>query len=300
MNTAKKLKAVSYGEVLWDVFADGKKIGGAPLNLALRMQSLGCDVAMISCVGNDTGGDEIVAHVNAQGLDTGGIIRNAAYPTGLVQVYVNDRGSASYEISYPSAWDKIQLTEYARNLVSDADVLVYGSLVCRDTVSKLSLDELLQNNVYKVFDVNLRPPHYTKAVIEDLMKTASFIKFNDEELLEIAAGMGSPYTLPEDNMEFIAAKTKTRSMCVTKGKHGALLMWEGNLYNNNGYPVKVADTVGAGDSFLATLIMGLLTGCDPQRAIDYACAVGALVAASAGANPVLKEEDIAALMHSIE
>ena len=300
MNTAKKLKAASYGEVLWDVFADGKKIGGAPLNLALRMQSLGCDVAMISCVGNDTDGDEIVAYVNAQGLDTGGIIRNDAYPTGLVQVYVNERGSASYEISYPSAWDKIELTEYAHNLVDDADVLIYGSLVCRDAVSKHSLDELLQNDVYKVFDVNLRPPHYTQAVIESLMKTANFIKFNDEELLEISAGMGSPYTLLEDNMEFIATKTKTRSMCVTKGKHGALLMWEGNLYNNNGYPVKVIDTVGAGDSFLATLIMGLLTGRDPQHAINYACAVGALVAASAGANPVLKEEDIEALMHSVE
>jgi len=300
MNTAKKLKAVSYGEVLWDVFADGKKIGGAPLNLALRMQSLGCDVAMISCVGNDADGDEIIGYVNAQGLDTGGIMRNEAYPTGLVQVYVNERGSASYEISYPSAWDKIQLTDYARSLVADADVLIYGSLVCRDTVSKISLEELLKNDVYKVFDVNLRPPHYTQAVIEDLMKTASFIKFNDEELLEIAAGMGSPYTLLEENMEFIANKTKTRSMCVTKGKHGALLMWEGNLYNNNGYPVKVADTVGAGDSFLATLIMGLLTGRDPQQAINYACAVGALVAASAGANPQLKEEDIEALMLSVE
>ena len=135
MNTAKKLKAVSFGEVLWDVFADGKKIGGAPLNLALRMQSLGCEVAMISCVGEDTDGDEIVTYVEAQGLDTTSIIRTANYPTGLVQVHVNERGSASYEISYPSAWDKIQLTDYARNLVAGADVLIYGSLVCRDEVS---------------------------------------------------------------------------------------------------------------------------------------------------------------------
>jgi len=300
MNTGKKLKAVSYGEVLWDVFADGKKIGGAPLNLALRMQSLGCDVAMISCVGKDSDGEEIVEYVQEQGLDATSIIRTEQYPTGLVQVYINERGSASYEISYPSAWDKIQLTDYARSLVADADVLIYGSLVCRDTVSKQSLEELLSNNVYKVFDVNLRAPHYTQAAIENLMGSASFIKFNDEELLEIALGMGSPHTLLEDNMEFIANKTKTRSMCVTKGKHGAVLMWEGSLYNNNGYPVKVVDTVGAGDSFLATLIMGLLTGENPQQAIDYACAVGALVAASAGANPILTEEKIQALMHGVE
>ena len=299
MNTAKKLKAVSFGEVLWDIFADGKKIGGAPLNLALRMQSLGCEVAMISCVGHDTDGDEIVAHVKSQGLDTTGILQTKEYPTGLVQVYVNERGSASYEISYPSAWDKIQLTDYARSLVADADVLIYGSLVCRDEVSKHSLEELLKNTIYKVFDANLRPPHYTPATIESLIKSASFIKFNDEELLEIATGMGSTYILVEDNMEFIANQTKTRSMCVTKGKHGAVLMWEGNLYNNNGYPVKVVDTVGAGDSFLATLIMGLLTGQDPQHAIDYACAVGALVAASAGANPTLVEDDIQALMLTV-
>ncbi len=300
MNIAKKLKAVSYGEVLWDVFADGKKIGGAPLNLALRMQSLGCNVAMISCVGQDTDGDEIVNYLQTQGLDTTGIIRTGEYSTGVVQVYVNERGSASYEISYPSAWDKIQLTDYANGLASDADVLIYGSLVCRDEVSKLSLEELLKNDIYKVFDANLRTPHYTQATIESLIRSASFIKFNDEELLEIAIGMGSPYTLLEDNMEFIANKTKTRSMCVTKGKHGAVLMWEGSLYNNNGYPVKVVDTVGAGDSFLATLIMGLLSGQDAQRAIDYACAVGALVAASAGANPVLNEEDIEALMHHVQ
>lgn len=300
MNTVKKLKAVSYGEVLWDVFADGKKIGGAPLNLALRMQSLGCEVAMISCVGQDADGDEIVAYVKAQGLDTTGIIRTEEYPTGLVQVYVNERGSASYEISYPSAWDKIELTDYARSLAGDADVLIYGSLVCRDEISKRSLEELLKNDIYKVFDANLRPPHYTQATIESLIRSASFIKFNDEELLEIAAGMGSPYTLLEDNMEFIAYKTGTRSMCATKGKHGAVLMWEGSLYSNNGYQVKVVDTVGAGDSFLATLVMGLLSGQDPQRAIDYACAVGALVAASAGANPVLTEEDIEALMCRVE
>jgi len=300
MNKAKKLKAVSFGEVLWDVFADGKKIGGAPLNLALRMQSLGCEVAMISCVGQDTDGDDIVAYVKAQGLDTTSILRTEEYPTGLVQVYVNERGSASYEISYPSAWDKIQLVDYAHNLVADADVLIYGSLVCRDEVSKQSLEELLKNDIYKVFDANLRPPHYTQATIESLIRSASFIKFNDEELLEIAIGMGSPYTLLEENMEFIANKTKTRSMCVTKGKHGAVLMWEGRLYNNNGYPVKVVDTVGAGDSFLATLIMELLTGKDAQHAIDYACAVGALVAASPGANPVLTPEDIEAIMHRVE
>nr|WP_322625906.1 carbohydrate kinase [uncultured Flavobacterium sp.] len=296
MSTGKKIKAVSFGEVLWDVFPEGKKIGGAPLNLALRMQSLGCEVAMISCVGNDTYGDDIISYVANQGLDTRSIIRSEDYPTGLVNVTVNEKGSASYEISYPSAWDKIHLTDQARSLAQNADVIIYGSLVCRDNVSKSALEELLNHNAYKVFDVNLRPPHYTHKTITGLMKSASFIKFNDEELLEIAKEMGSAHTTLEENIDFISGKTGINSLCVTRGKHGALLLWEGKLYNNNGYEVTVADTVGAGDSFLASLIVGLVSGTVPQQALDYACAIGALVASAPGANPVISQEQVNALM----
>lgn len=297
MNNDKKLKAVSYGEVLWDVFGNEKKIGGAPLNVALRMKTLGCDVAMISCVGNDADGIAIIEHVKNLGLDTGAIVKSEEFPTGLVQVSLNITGSASYEINYPSAWDKIVLNHTARKLVANADVLIYGSLVCRDSVSRLALEELLKNDVYKVFDVNLRKPHYSYDIIEKLMQSANFIKFNDEELLEIATVMNSPFTSIEENMEFMAEKTNSKAMCVTKGKDGASLLWEGKLYYNVGYPIKVADTVGAGDSFLATLITTLLTNdSNPQKAIDFACAVGALVAESVGANPEISFAKIDELM----
>jgi fructokinase len=297
MNNNKKLKAVSYGEVLWDIFENEKKIGGAPLNVALRMKTLGCDVAMISCVGNDADGIAIIDHVKKLGLETNAIIKSEEFPTGIVQVSLDDKGSASYEINYPSAWDKIVLNTAARKLVAEADVLIYGSLVCRDSVSRLALEELLNNNVYKVFDVNLRKPHYSYEIIERLMQSANFIKFNDEELLEITTVMDSPYTSLEENMEFIAQKTNSTALCVTKGKHGALLLWEGKLYRNDGYSIKVADTVGAGDSFLGALITSLLANNNnPQRAIDFACAVGALVAASVGANPEISETKIEELM----
>ena len=128
------------------------------------------------------------------------------------------------------------------------------------------------------------------------MHSADFIKFNDEELLEITAAMDSPFTSLEDNMNFIAERTKVKAICVTRGKHGALLMWEGQLYENEGYPVEVADTVGAGDSFLAALIASLLTGIAPQTAIDFACAVGALVAEAPGANPEISNSRIESLM----
>lgn len=300
MNNGENLKAVAYGEVLWDVFANEKKIGGAPLNVALRMKTLGCEVAMISCVGKDEDGKAIIDQVKSLGLETNAIMQTENFATGLVNVTLNERGSASYEISYPSAWDKIVLNDSAKNLATNADVLIYGSLVCRDEVSRQSLEELLQTNAYKVFDVNLRKPHYSYEILEQLMHSANFIKFNDEELLEIAAAMQSPFVSLEDNMHFIAKKTKVTAMCVTKGKHGALLMWEGQLYENGGYPVEVADTVGAGDSFLAALITSLLTGKAPQTAIDFACAVGALVAEAPGANPEISNSKIENLMLKVK
>ena len=292
MNNGKNLKAVAYGEVLWDVFDNEKKIGGAPLNVALRMKTLGCDVAMISCVGNDEDGKAIIDQLKSLGLETNAIMQTENFATGLVNVTLNERGSASYEINYPSAWDKIVLNDFAKKVAADADVLIYGSLVCRDEVSRQSLEELLQTPAYKVFDVNLRKPHYSYEILEQLMHSANFIKFNDEELLEISAAMQSPFTGLEDNMHFIAEKTKVTAMCVTKGKHGALLMWEGKIYENGGYPIEVADTVGAGDSFLAALITSLLTGKSPQTAIDFACAVGALVAGAPGANPEISYSKI--------
>lgn len=299
MNNGKNLKAVAYGEVLWDVFDNEKKIGGAPLNVALRMKTLGCDVAMISCVGKDNDGEAIINQVKNLGLETDAIMQSESFPTGLVNVTLNERGSATYEIAYPSAWDKIVLNDFAKKTVAEADVLIYGSLVCRDEVSRKSLEELLQTKVYKVFDVNLRKPHYSYEILEQLMHSANFIKFNDEELLEIAEAMHSPFTGLEENMHFVAEKTNVTAMCVTKGKHGALLMWEGKLYDNSGYPVEVADTVGAGDSFLAALITSLLTGKEPQAAIDFACAVGALVAEAPGANPVISNSKIENLMTKV-
>lgn len=296
MNNGKNLMAVAYGEVLWDVFANEKKIGGAPLNVALRMKTLGCDVAMISCVGNDEDGKAIKDQVKQLGLETDTIVISEDYPTGLVNVTLNERGSATYEISYPSAWDKIELNDLAKTTVKSADVLIYGSLVCRDNVSRNALEQLLQYDVYKVFDVNLRKPHYTYGILNQLMQSADFIKFNDEELLEIAKAMNSPFESLEENMAFIEEKTKATAMCVTKGKHGALLLWEGKIYENIGYPIEVADTVGAGDSFLAALITSLLTGKEPQYSIDFACAVGALVAESPGANPEISFSRIEKMM----
>lgn len=170
----------------------------------------------------------------------------------------------------------------------------YGSLVCRNDASRNTLFRLLDSNpgMFKVFDVNLRKPFYHIGLLEELMNIADFIKFNDEEILEIDAELGFKSDDLEENIRFISEKTNTKSICVTLGKHGSLLLWEDEIYRHGGYPVKVADTVGAGDSFLASLIAQLLSNRKPDKAMDFASAVGAIVASKAGANPIITSSDI--------
>lgn len=290
----KKLNVVSFGEVLFDVFGEEKKIGGAPLNLALRTASFGFPVAIISAVGNDEDGSVICDYIKNNQLNTEGITTTYDYDTGIVQVTLNERGSASYEIKFPSAWDYIQVNEKTNSIIKKADIFFYGSLACRSDVSKKTLFSLLESNqsMFKVFDVNLRKPFYNIELLESLMSKADFIKFNDEEILEIAGELGFESDHLEENIRFISKRTDTTSICVTLGKHGSILLWDGKIYSHPGYPVKVSDTVGAGDSFLASLVSKLLSNKDPDEAMDFASAVGAIVASKAGANPIIMPSDI--------
>jgi fructokinase len=292
MKNKKELKAVCFGEVLWDVFPTHKKIGGAPLNVALRLNSFGIQTTMISRVGLDENGSDIKEFIGDQHSNTQFIQEGVDYKTGVVNVMINEKGNASYDILYPSAWDKIQLTDEMEELVSKADAFVFGSLICRDEVSKTTLYSLLDIAKYKVLDTNLRAPYYTTEVLIELMSKADFIKLNDEELWEISRELDSPYNSFEQNIKFIAKKTKAKHICVTKGEFGAVLYYDEKLYYNSGYFIKVVDTVGAGDSFLATLIVRLLKGKSPQKSLNYACAIGALVAGQEGANPKISDIEI--------
>ncbi|NNK86734.1 MAG: carbohydrate kinase [Flavobacteriaceae bacterium] len=283
---------VCFGEVLWDVFPTHKKIGGAPLNVALRLHALGADVCMISSIGNDELGEKLLEFVKGRGLDHKAIQINEQFKTGKVKVMLDAKGSATYDIMFPRAWDHIALSEENKNLVCKSDAMVFGSLVGRGETSRDTLYDLLKLAPYKIFDINLREPYYTQGSLEHLMREADFIKFNDDELFEIAGEMGSKYNSIEQNIRFISEVTNTTRVCVTKGQHGAVLLYDQKFYYNSGYLVKVVDTVGAGDSFLATLTYYLLNGEDPQKAVDYACAVGALVAQNEGANPDISAEEI--------
>ncbi len=281
-------KAVCFGEILYDVFPESERIGGAPLNVASRLSGLGISTEMISKVGDDEKGEKLISYLKAKNIKTENIAKDTDYATGVINVTLSAGGSATYEIAHPVAWDKIEFSEAMKTTVKKADAFIFGSLVCRDEVSRNTLFQLLPEAKYRVFDINLRPPFYEKEVLVKLMNQADFIKFNDDELFEIAEMIGSPYNSLEQNLQYLSEETNTPTICVTKGRHGAVLLKEGKRFYNSGFKVKVKDTVGAGDSFLASLIAGLLKEEDPQSTLDFACAMGALVAGEEGANPEIK------------
>lgn len=292
-------KVICFGEVLFDVFPTHTKIGGAPLNVALRLSSLGIETQIISRIGSDALGVEILNYISQNGVSTNSIQKDQIYKTGEVIVTLDQKGSASYTINYPVAWDKIECIAEDENAVKNSDALVFGSLACRDTTTHNTLLELINYSKYAVFDVNLRTPFYSQELLQQLMLQANFIKFNDDELYEISAFMNSPFHSIEQNILFIAEQTNTKHICVTKGSHGAVLYMEGNFYYHSGFKVKVVDTVGAGDSFLAGLLSKLLTDANPQEAIDFACALGALVATHEGANPTIAAEKTKNFMNPV-
>ena len=289
-------KIVCFGEVLWDVFPTHKTIGGAPLNVALRLKSFQNDVSLISCLGDDTSGKELKLELEKFSISYY-LQTDKEYKTSTVAISLDKSGSASYLINQPCAWDNIKVTSKLISLVKSSEAFVFGSLVARSNTSRNTLVKLLPFSKFSVFDVNLRPPHYHMSSIQVLMNAANFIKFNDDELKEISSSLGCLSASIEQTILFIANKTNTTSIAVTLGSKGAILFLKERFFYCKGYQVEVADTVGSGDSFLATLIDALLKDEDPQLAIDKACAVGALVAKNKGANPMISEVEIDAIMN---
>ena len=284
---------ICFGEVLWDVFPDGEKIGGAPLNVALRLNELGISSAIVSKIGEDDLGNRLLAYITDQNLNTAFMQIDPLHETGQVRVQLDEKGSASYTIAHPAAWDKIDVLPALKEAVALSDAFLFGSLVARDSVSKNTLKALLPKAKFKVFDVNLRAPHYSFAILKELMLEAHLIKFNDDELDEIAKDLGCSSKEMKEQVVYIASQTNTKKICVTRGGDGALLYLDGNFIEQKGFPIRVKDTVGAGDSFLATLLEGLLKKSSPTVTLQRACAMGALVAGATGANPKIREEELA-------
>ncbi|MGY2132224.1 carbohydrate kinase family protein [Hymenobacter sp. HD11105] len=286
---------VCFGEILWDVLPSGKQPGGAPFNVAVHLHQFGQSVELISRVGDDDLGTELVNFLESRGVSTKYVQRAESHPTGVVQVNVDDLQEVVYQIVQPVAWDYIQYNNEVRELVAGATVFVYGSLAARSPATRETLYELLRSAQLKVFDVNMRPPHYTQEVITHLLEQAEIVKMNHHELAEILDWFGSG---PDDEaaLASLASRFGLQAVCVTLGVNGAMLWAGGQLYRAPGFKVDVEDTIGSGDAFLAAFLQTWLSRRPYDECLRIACASGALVATYQGATPALSQAQIAELL----
>ncbi|QQL48301.1 carbohydrate kinase family protein [Mucilaginibacter ginkgonis] len=279
-------KVLCFGEVLWDAFGDGKKAGGAPMNVAWHLKQQGADVQFASSLGKDASGDELFAFLEKSDLDSP-LIQRDELPTCEVTVQLDANQHATYIIPEPVSWDNIRATSELKKAAANASAIIFGSLACRGKRTRETLVGLLDDtSKMRVFDVNLRAPHYNLDTIQTLAAKSSFIKMNDDEAELLIRGRGD---LKSKIIEFQKAY-HPKTVCVTRGDKGALLFHNDEFYEHAGYPANVVDTVGAGDSFLATLVVGLLSNNDPNEVLDRACKVGAFVAGQRGATPVYPKD----------
>jgi fructokinase len=281
-----------FGEVLWDAFGDIKKAGGAPMNVARHLVQQGNNVLFASSVGIDPSGVELTGFLKENGLYSDLLQRDENLPTCEVTVELDENNQATYIIPKPVSWDNIEFTNELETAAKTVGGIVFGSLACREEATfETLLNVLDESDALKIFDVNLRPPHYTLSKIETLAARADVIKMNEEEAELLIHG--SSGDLKQKIQEF-QSKFHTKIICVTRGAHGAIIWNDYAFYEHPGCTVNVVDTVGAGDSFLATFITGLLNETPMQPLLDKACAVGAYVTTQRGANPVYNVDEVVA------
>ena len=292
---------VAFGEILWDVLPSGKHAGGAPFNVAAHLAQIGVSSALISSVGRDALGDEILAVAGHKRVNVEFVTRaRIGLPTGTVLVTVDENGNATYELVQPVAWDEIRVPGDALEAVSKARAFIYGSLAGRSPYNLDQLDRILEvKGPLKFFDVNLRPPFSEPPLIMELAKRADVLKMNDGEVGRLAAwvqtGNAAPDT-PQDEAaiaracETLANATGVGRICVTRAEEGAALWDRGRLTTAPAPEVEVKDTVGAGDAFMAGLMVGLTRGTDTYKVLENACRLGAYVASHHGATPLLPPE----------
>lgn len=285
-------QVICYGEVLWDVFDTGKMPGGAPMNVALHLQKQGITSQLISSVGNDANGSDLTDFLVRQDLSLDYIQVHPSLPTGVVNVALDENAQASYTIVKPVAWDEITFQENFTELASQSEAVVFGSLACRNERSHQTLLHVLEHARLAIFDMNLRPPHFQKSTIQDLMRKCDILKINEHELDYLVATLNIPSNRIEEQLKNLSEVTGIKTIATTLGDQGATVYHNGLIYKHPGFSVQVADTVGAGDAFLASFIAGFLKGNHFDDLLTTACATGAFVASKPGANPDYSAVDI--------
>ena len=275
---------VCFGETLWDFLPGGKQPGGAPMNVAYHLGKLGKNPAVISRVGDDELGKELIDLMTEKGINTNYVQTDTTLPTSTVVARLKDNHEMVYDIVQNVAWDNIMYDETLSELVKEADYFVFGSLAVRSARTRATLFQLLEMAKTKVLDINLRAPHYSRELIETMLAKADIVKLNEAELKLITEWF-HPFENDEDAIAFLGEKFNIHIIIVTKGAEGALLKLGNALYSHDGYQVVVADTVGSGDSFLAGVIFQLLDHIPYEHILDFANKLGAFITTQKGACP---------------
>lgn len=291
-------KLTVFGEVLWDVLPDARLAGGATMNVAAHLQRYGMDVAFISRVGHDELGAELLTFMEQHGLDTQWVQTGETHLTGIAKANVSDSNEVTYKILHPVAWDYIQFDAAAAQQVAESDFFVYGTLAARDRTSRDTLLRYLGHAQTRVFDVNLRPPHYSREQVLELLGFANVVKMNEHELREVT-GWLTTFENEKQAMAYIIARFKLDMFVLTCGAEGAMVLTgSGEFHQHPGFTVEVADTIGSGDAFLGAFLYQTATGHPLADSLEFACAAGAFVAGKAGALPAFSETDIQEFIHA--
>ncbi len=267
------------------------------MNVAYQTNNLGMRSRMISRLGADDLGTELRAFLQGKGVLTDLVQTDPSFPTGMVNVSLDEKGIPSYEIVQPAAWDHIELTHEMLDAVGEADALVFGSLSCRSEHTRKTLLRLLEIAPLRVFDVNLREPFYTQALLEELLPKANVVKVNDIELAILSKWYGIEGD-ESKQMEALQKKFGFDRIIVTKGEHGAACLSKAGYCSVPGVSVKVQDTIGSGDAFLSGFLSQLFAGASDQECLRFANALGALTATKAGGTPTISREEIEAFLNS--
>lgn len=284
---------VGMGEALWDVLPERKKIGGAPANFAYHVSQFGLPSCVVSAIGNDALGKEIIENFTSKGLDQ--LIAEVPYPTGTVQVEIDQTGIPLYDIKENVAWDNIPYTEHLDALAKRTKAVCFGSLAQRNVVSRNTINHFLatmpkDDDSLIVFDVNLRQGFYNKEILCKSMQNCNILKINDEELITVSRMFGYPGIDLQDKCWILLGKYNLKMLILTCGINGSYVFTPGNVSFQPTPKVEVADTVGAGDSFTAAFIASILKGKSVTEAHSIAVKTSAYVCTQKGAMPILPPE----------
>ena len=283
---------VGMGEALWDVLPEGKKLGGAPANFAYHVSQFGLDSRVVSAVGQDKLGTEILESFREKHLY--GMVETVPYPTGIVQVTLDAEGVPLYDIKEGVAWDNIPYTHALEGLARQTRAVCFGSLAQRSIVSRQTIARFLDAmpdtpDTLKIFDINLRQGFYTKEILCDSMRRCNILKINDEELVTVSRMFGYPGIDLQDKCWILLGKYNLRMLILTCGVNGSYVFTPGHVSFVETPHVQVADTVGAGDSFTAAFVSAILRGKTVSEAHQLAVDTSAYVCTQQGAMPILPD-----------